>query len=103
MSKRSERRQLTPCVSESQFVSKGTTAVVIPVRRAKKPKKYLNTEDIIKELKILSCKAEEIIEHRDQRTLAHSIQYYTQYAFTDKKAASLCVRNGSRDWLKLTN
>ena len=47
--------------------------------------------------------AEEIIEHRDQRTLAENIQYYTQDVFTDKKAASLCVRNGCQDWLKLTN
>jgi hypothetical protein len=73
------------------------------MRQAKRPKEYLNTEDVIKELKILSCMAKEIIEHRDQRTLAQSIQYYTQDVFTDKKAASLCVRTGSQDWLKLTN
>jgi len=47
--------------------------------------------------------AKEIIEHRDQRTLAQSIHYCTQYVFTDKKAASLCVRTSSQDWLKLTN
>lgn len=47
--------------------------------------------------------AEEITEHRDPRTLAHSIQYYMYDVFTDQKAPSVCVRNGSQDWLKLTN
>jgi hypothetical protein len=47
--------------------------------------------------------AEEIIDHRDQRTLAQSMQYYTRNVFTHKKAASLRMRNSSQDWLKLTN
>jgi hypothetical protein len=48
-------------------VSIFTTVAVISVRHAKRPKGYLNTEDVIKELKILSCIAEEIIENREQR------------------------------------
>jgi len=88
---------------ESQLVSIFTTVAVISMRHAKRPKEYLNTEDVIRELKTLYCMSEERIELRDQRTLAQSIQYYTQDMFSDKKAASLCVRNGSQDWLKLTN
>jgi hypothetical protein len=56
-------------------VSIVTTVVVLSVRHAKRPKEYLNTEDIIKKLKILSFMTEEIVEHRDQKTLAQSIKY----------------------------
>lgn len=52
----------------------------------------MNTEGVIKELKILSCVAEEIIEQRDQKILAQSIQYFAQEVFTDKNVVSLCVR-----------
>ena len=82
---------------ESQLASIVTAVAVISVRQAKRPKEYLNTEGIIKELKMSSCVAEEIIEQREQKTSAQSIQYY---ALT--RAMFLCACVNSQDWLKLT-
>jgi len=86
-------------VTESQLVSIVTAVAVISVRQAKRPKEYLNTEYIIKELKMSSCVAEEIIEQREQKTSAQSIQYYAQEVFTDKDVVSLCVRK-KPGWVK---
>jgi hypothetical protein len=76
-------------VTESHLVSTVITVTVLSVRHALRSKEYLNTENVIKELKPLSCGAEEIVRHRT-RTLEHQAYNSTDTMCSLKGTLLLC-------------